>query len=691
MGCSSNKVIEYNKKHNSEKSEQNIKKDKQKEKGEENDNKNLKSISKDLENKMPQKKENIKKDLKAIKDNKEKEENRDKTKSEEKKQIEKIGSILLKIKSKYTFNNITDYIEDKMLMLKLVKYSKKLQYKLNYEFIMYQHCYFMKIQMMPQYYFYNHIKCGDNLKKGLEEDLKMNQIDAKVYETFVKNYWKIIELNKDLIKEGYGYPIKISSPFINILSKEKHFDKYMLMQTIDDNLDNNLINFFKNLNQMNLVYPEIFLEISSNHANNLISYNINFDKIKVLKINNQVPCDIFKDIFSFFKIYDNITYMDLSCAKDYKTNSFEILNNFKSLKFLSLSRFKFENPFILKLYNLIELKINDCENIGFEENNNFNTEKLIIKDSKIIKPKSFIKFSKLENYEINNKEIISYLFDPLFVNKVKVIKCSSDDFLKLENIYLEELTLDSHKDETDIQIFEKILRYKNLKFVNFSTNLTEEQIAKINGKNDSVTTLYVVKDKAQGQMFNLQNKFPNVKLFSLSSGGFESKDIEVIENSNCKINAIYLNNLSNVKIYCKSYASLESLSVTLMKMANYNNIFPFNIANNKINFSSMTTFYFNCFNNVNIDTELLNKLDNIFDCMPNLNNVSLNIFSNYINENYYLKLLKKILSKNKLKSLVYSVLTKNTNSSILTKNELEQMFPNLKIGNIITLFIKKFA
>jgi len=166
--------------------------------------------------------------------------------------------------------------------------------------------------------------------------------------------------------------------------------------------------------------------------------------------------------------------MELINFEDYKINTLEILNNFKKLKYLYLYGFKFENPYILKLYNLIELKLSSCENIGFEENKNFNIEKLEIEDCNIIKPESYIKFSKLENYDINNKEIINYLLDPLFINKVKVIKCSSENFLEHENNFLEELTLETQKDELDIPIFEKILRYKNLKFVIFSTNLSDE-------------------------------------------------------------------------------------------------------------------------------------------------------------------------------------------------------------------------
>lgn len=234
MGCTSNKVIECTKKNNLEKSKKNKKEDMKKEA----EDKIFKNMKKDLEIKMDQEKENTIKDLKKKKNTEE--ENIDKSKNNGKKQIEESETILLKISSKYMFNKITDYIEDKMLMLKLVNYSKKLQNKLNYGFIVYQNCYFMKIKMYPQYYFYKHLKYGDNLEKGLEEDLKINKIDAKSYENFIINYWKIVELSKDLIKEGYGYPIVINSPFINILSKTKYFDKYkLIIKIIDDNLNNN--------------------------------------------------------------------------------------------------------------------------------------------------------------------------------------------------------------------------------------------------------------------------------------------------------------------------------------------------------------------------------------------------------------------------------------------------------------------
>jgi len=111
----------------------------------------------------------------------------------------------------------------------------------------------------------------------LEEDLKNNKIDSKDYEDFILNYWKLRELSLDNKKLDVGYPIIIDSPFINIVSKTKNFNKYMLMIKIeDDNLNNNLVNFFNNLNQKNLVYPEISIEISSNYTNNLKSYNIKF-------------------------------------------------------------------------------------------------------------------------------------------------------------------------------------------------------------------------------------------------------------------------------------------------------------------------------------------------------------------------------------------------------------------------------
>ena len=59
-----------------------------------------------------------------------------------------------------------------------------------------------------------------------------------------------------------------------------------------------------------------------------------------------------------------------------------------------------------------------------------------------------------------------------------------------------------------------------------------------------------------------------------------------------------------------------------------------------------------------------------------------------------MKLLKNILlKKNKLNDLYYSVLSKYSNPSIslnFTRNEIENMFPDIKFGNIYSIVVTKF-
>ena len=145
---------------------------------------------------------------------------------------------------------------------------------------------------------------------------------------------------------------------------------------------------------------------SKDIINKLKLYNINFGAIKGLSIYNNISYDIYQNIFSYVNGFNNISLLDLSNSSSSKINcSLEIINNFKSLKYLTLDEFKFENPFFIRLFDLIELKIFSCDNIGFIEGNNtnYNLKKLEISNSNIIKPKTIMRFSKLEDCTINDK------------------------------------------------------------------------------------------------------------------------------------------------------------------------------------------------------------------------------------------------------------------------------------------------
>ena len=76
---------------------------------------------------------------------------------------------------------------------------------------------------------------------------------------------------------------------------------------------------------------------SKDIINKLKLYNINFGAIKVLKIYNDISYDIYQNIFSYVNGFNNISLLDLSNSSSSKINcSLEIINNFKSLKYLTL-------------------------------------------------------------------------------------------------------------------------------------------------------------------------------------------------------------------------------------------------------------------------------------------------------------------------------------------------------------------
>ena len=192
----------------------------------------------------------------------------------------------------------------------------------------------------------------------------------------------------------------------------------------------------------------------------------------------------------------------------------------------------------------------------------------------------------------------------------------------------------------------------------------------------------------KGELFYLQNKFPNLKSFYLD-GEFHEKNenIELIENPNCKINNIYLHDLSNVKLYCNSYENLEACTVCLNGVINYNNLFPFNILDKKVLFKSIKTFKWICREGWNIDSKFFEKFENILDSMPNLKNLGLFLKSEDLTRDLYMKLLSKILLMKRLQNIFCEV---NDSASLLNKKLLKTIFPNIDTGHINYLFITEF-
>jgi hypothetical protein len=277
---------------------------------------------------------------------------------------------------------------------------------------------------------------------------------------------------------------------------------------------------------------------------------------------------------------------------------------------------------------------------------------------------------------------------------IKKLKCYEEDFLNSENKFLEDLTLMRNNEENDEEIFKKILNSKNLKKVDFENNLNIEKIAKLNGINYSVEELFFRKNVLDGDLIFLQDKFPNLKKLSIDSNKNESNNVEVLENSKYQLNDITINNLSNIKIYCKSYYRLTICDLSFSKVSNYKNIFPFNIKNNNTIFYSMTNFNFNCSNIENNDNRFYEKLGDILGSMPNLKYLNLVISNNNINQIVYMKLLGKIFEKKSLDTVCCCITNESKNplynaQGYYTRAEIKKMFPSVNPNHFISLIITK--
>jgi hypothetical protein len=230
----------------------------------------------------------------------------------------------------------------------------------------------------------------------------------------------------------------------------------------------------------------------------------------------------------------------------------ENINKFKKLENLKLNGFKSKNIFELKLKALKTLNIDQCEKIYINEDVGLSIRKLILPVYNI--SKSLLKLPQLEYLKL------SELFDDSF---------PSIDFNSLNN--LKKIKVWSHSR------FPQILSIKNLKEIDFSSdNLMALSI--LPGKNPSVNKLiykYIFDyEDSIWSIDNILNKFPNLtelifikdlSSFRRQKNGWVLEDhseinLEIKENSNCKINKIALFlYLGDIQVECQNFENLEKL------------------------------------------------------------------------------------------------------------------------------------
>ena len=279
-------------------------------------------------------------------------------------------------------------------------------------------------------------------------------------------------------------------------------------------------------------------------------------------------------------------------------------------------------------------------------------------------------------------------------------------FLLLDSPLLEELTLKYEITPNEQKkVIEKSCSLKLLKTIYFEYKINNEIISKIECKNNSITEIHTsISNEKKKNHIPLQNIFPNLSdLYiypyrSLSEPEEKEPIYEIIENPDCEIKNINMQNYeSSFKFYCH-YEKLESINfnITNRKM-NFSKFFPiFSDICNTI-FKSLKFFKLVTFKNIINLNNMLNNIDN----MPNLIEFSL-YYSTSVNINAELlkRFIRKILTMKFIKRININITKddpkeKDIEPSIkkyekYSKNKLKKIFPDINFDNFYEINICKF-
>ena len=197
--------------------------------------------------------------------------------------------LISNIKSSYILKDIFNYIQDKTFKYKLFLYSKKMQKKYDINFVEIKEKYLKKIGFDIDEYLYikpelfkKDYLTNEYYKFLNKKNINKEQIESIIYNIFQNKKIKDID-EEDIDKiENYEKLINIDSPLFNIISKTKNFEKIFTIHISQKNIDKynlkiDYINFFNNLNKINIKYESIFYVLNDiNKLNYLKEINIDF-------------------------------------------------------------------------------------------------------------------------------------------------------------------------------------------------------------------------------------------------------------------------------------------------------------------------------------------------------------------------------------------------------------------------------
>ena len=614
-----------------------------------------------------------------------------------------INPILEKINSKFILKVIFSYINDENYEFKLFNYSHFFQNKLDIKLYHYQNKFFNKYFKNIPIDFNDYLKLKydeeeeKNLKKiknKLKDDISKYQLDINYLNEYIYYYFKKYLEN---IKSFENIKISIYSPFFEILSNSDIFKQiftYISTYLIKKG-KNPYLKIFNKLNESGKNYSSISFDYKNEEDFNYINeLNIDFKNIRNFELiqntafSSQHPKTtnydkIFSSFFSINNIENQLVYLNIKIGwtdKDViEPNSLEPLNNFKLLNELKLYTLHFKSIFILRLPQLKNLYIHYCRGIKLDENSTLNLKKLFmaIENS----DNHSLKFPELE--ECNIKQNIS------------IIDFSS--FTKLKTL---QFDCNIEKEER-YSILEKILSINTLQNLEICFFIDDIQLLNKLGKYTSIKKLTVINGDNNCEkeciLYNFQNKFPNVEKFKFvdEDRGLFENIIIIKENTNLKINdiSIIYGGNKNIQFYCGPFENLVSINLFLnQKLLNFEEALPIFKDNCQIQFKNLTTFSLYTLNTTFaekfvVEYKIFNNIYNNLDHMPNLKHFHLECIIKDLDNEKYIKFIKKLLSKNldSIKLIYMKSIIDNCNHEFYNNKELRQIYPNFELNGCIQI------
>ena len=619
-------------------------------------------------------------------------------------------SLIEKTKSKYIINIIFNYIKDKRFMLKLFKYSKCFQVKFNINLADYIDNYLedLGLQLDSIFQFPYEIKTYINFN-----DEKTCQDIAKFY---VK---KINEINKkekdNIIYENPERKISQNCPIIKYLSKNgilKYFSIIIHLDQISC-FSPDFLTLFSELNNSNSEYKSLTVIFSDlNNITNLNDFKIDFNKIVKLTF------------------YRNKTELLERMFKNepepkIKSNILENLIPFTNLKYLHLESLQFEGQCSFNFFNLEELSLYYVSNIIIKENSCLNLKKIDMNGCSNIESENneCIKLPKLQILNYKNQKI-NNLIDFVNLNNLKKFSGYDCDFILLQNSSLDIVDLNSYDStietinvmnlEIEVKIMEKLLSMKSLNKISLGISyLNNNLVSEINGLNTRVWELNIFwQNKQDCTLYELQNKFPNLlkisvktpslSVFSVLDVEDKTRELEIKENLNCKINEVVLS-LIEFGNFTRLYYNFENLIKIDIHLEtfiiNMDKSFPIFSDNCKTILKNLNTF--NLFTkNFEFDFSILTNIYNNIICMPNLKeilleinkeeNVDLNFYQNFITKLLLLNLDKITVRIENIPKYDFGNYPNNDINKYYQLEELKQINPNIKKYQFKNILIRKY-